>query len=183
MLSTRVARLLALLALVFCSAQAQQTTTPTSSAVQLAQDIFDTCLSQYSTGCVRPKALRWMRTVINSDEIKITEDLSVVRTGAADGAEQQQQGRSSDARFDLFEKIDSFLATHSLRMTPPAVLKTPEARAFGSEQLDLETALEVPLAGDANAVEGESCLIRAMTLTRNNTCLLYAKKVAASSKR
>lgn len=99
-----------------------------------------------------------MRAVIHSDVVQITDDLSIVRTGVADEPQQQQQQqRSSDARFELFENIDSFLATHSLRMRPPAVLQTPEARAFGSEQLDLKTALEVPLAGDGSAVEGDFC--------------------------
>lgn len=147
MSSTPVATLLvALLAAAACTAAVQ---TP-ASAVEAVQDMFDTCLSQLSTSCVRPKALRWIGAVADSDVIQITDDLSVVRTGGAEAANDEQ--RSSGV--ELFDRIDSFLATHSLRMNVPAILKTAEARSFGSEQLGLDAPLTVALSED-KAVEGK----------------------------
>lgn len=119
-----------------------------ASAADVVGDIYDTCLSQLSTSCVRPKALRWMSEAVDSDVIRITDDLTIVRTVSAADAEQP---RSSAG--DLFDGIDRFLATHTLRMSPPEILRTAEARAFGSEQLGLDTALEMPLA-DGNVAEG-----------------------------
>lgn len=49
------------------------------SAVDLAQDIYRTCLQDLSVSCVKPKAIQWMSDVSHSEEIKITEDLSIVR--------------------------------------------------------------------------------------------------------
>lgn len=144
MLSISAATLLvALLAITACTADIQ---TP-ASAVEALQDMYDTCLSRLSTGCVRPKALRWIDAVADSDEIRITDDLSVVRTGAVAPTDE----RRSSA--ELYDQIDNFLGTHSLRMRVPAILKTAEARSFGSEQLGLDTPLELPLS-EEKAVEG-----------------------------
>lgn len=120
------------------------------SAAEVAQDMFSSCLSQLSTSCVKPKALAWLSSAVHESEIKITEDLSIVRTAEDEpaAAENEQRGGA-----ELFDQIDGFLATHAVRMNAPAILKTSEARAFGSEQLDLDSSLVVPLA-EGNAVEG-----------------------------
>lgn len=152
MLSTPVATLLVALlaAVVVCTAAVQ---TPVS-AVEAVQDMYETCLSQLSTSCVRPQALRWIGAVADSDVIQITDDLSVVRTGTVKEAVKDEQRSSSNAV--LFDQIDNFLATHALRMNVPAILKTAEARSFGSEQLGLDTPLTIALSED-KAVEGKWC--------------------------
>lgn len=122
------------------------------SAAEVAQDIFQSCLSDLSTSCVKPKALAWLSSAVEESEIKITEDLSIVRTAEDEPAGENEQRSGAD----MFDKIDGFLATHSVRVNAPAILKTEEARAFGSENLGLDTSLEVPLA-DGKAVEGLSC--------------------------
>lgn len=124
----------------------------TSSASDMMVDIYESCLSQYSMGCVKPKALAWISTAINSREIKITEDLSIIKTGNEDPIDFNQQKRSGDPRVELFDKIDSFLASHSVRISAPSILKTDEARAFVGDQ-DLEQKLELPLA-EGNVAEG-----------------------------
>lgn len=121
-----------------------------ASAADVVGDIYDTCLSRLSTGCVRPKALRWLSDAVDSDVIRITDDLTIVRTASPVDADQQSRSSAGD----LFDGIDQFLATHTLRMSPPAILRTAEARAFGSEQLGLEAALEMPLADGNDVAEG-----------------------------
>lgn len=119
------------------------------SAAEVAQDIFHSCLSDLSTSCVKPKALAWLSSAVAKSEIKITDDLSIVRTAEDEPVDNNEQRGGAQ----LFDQIDGFLATHSVRVNAPAILKTAEARAFGSEQLGLDSSLEVPLA-DGNAVEG-----------------------------
>lgn len=125
------------------------------SAAEVAQDIFYSCLSDLSTSCVKPKALSWLSSVVKESEIKITDDLSIIRTAEDEpiSAEEQRGGAQ------LFDQIDGFLATHSVRVNPPAILKTAEARAFGSDDLGLDKSLEVPLA-ETNAVEGKELKLK-----------------------
>lgn len=124
------------------------------SAADLMTDIYTTCLSGYSTGCVKPKALAWISSAVKSRQIKITEDLSIIKTNDEDPIDFKQQ-RSGDPRVELFDKIDSFLASHSIRINAPAILKTEQARSFVSyyPDLNLETSLELPLT-EGNVAEG-----------------------------
>lgn len=124
----------------------------TSSASDMMIEIYESCLSQYSIGCVKPKALSWISKAISSREIKITDDLSIIKTGNEDPIDFHQQKRSGDPRVELFDKIDSFLASHSIRISAPSILKTEEARAFVGDQ-DLEQMIELPLA-EGNVAEG-----------------------------
>lgn len=50
------------------------------SAVEVVQDIYSTCLKQFSVSCVKPKALNWMHNIADQPVIKITEDLEVHKT-------------------------------------------------------------------------------------------------------
>lgn len=124
-------------------------TTALPSAAEVAQDIFQSCLSELSTSCVKPKSLAWLSSAVQESEIKITEDLSIVRTAEDVPAAENEQRSGAE----LFDQIDGFLATHSVRVNAPAILRTAEARAFGSDKLGLDTSLVVPLA-EGNAVEG-----------------------------
>lgn len=125
------------------------------SAAQLIANIYKSCLSQYSTNCVKPKALAWISEVANQDTIRLSSDLSIIRTseeGFSEGA------RSTNAIINLFDRVDSFLSTHSLRIEAPEQLKSEEARANIPESLlsgGLAEALQVPLV-EGNAVEGNA---------------------------
>lgn len=125
------------------------------SAADLVKDIYTSCLSQYSTSCVKPKALSWISHALNQDSIRITDDLSIIRTGEE---EFGTEARSANPIVNLFDKVDSFLSSHSLRIEAPQLLKTQEARAFVPENFlsgGLAQGLELPLV-EGNAVEGKN---------------------------
>lgn len=124
------------------------------SAADLVKDIYKSCLSQYSTSCVKPKALSWISHAVNQDVIRINDDMRIIRTGED---EFGTQIRSADPIVNLFDNVDSFLSSHSLRIEAPQLLKTEEARAFVPENFlsgGLAQGLELPLV-EGNAVEGK----------------------------
>lgn len=124
------------------------------SAAELVTDIYKSCLSQYSTSCVKPKALSWISHAVNQDTIRISDDLTIIRTGE----EEFGSARSANPIVNLFDKVDSFLTSHSLRIGVPQILKNEEARAYVPKSFlsgGLAEGLEVPLV-EGNAVEGES---------------------------
>jgi hypothetical protein len=126
-----------------------------TSAAELITDIYKSCISQGSTSCLKPKALSWISHAVNQDTIKITEELTIVRTG---DDEFTAEARSANPIVNLFDKVDSFLTSHSLRIGTPQILKTEEARAYVPENYlegGLAEGLEVPLV-EGNAVEGKS---------------------------
>lgn len=51
------------------------------SAVDVAQDIYKSCLQHFSVSCARPKALLWWNNVSNKGSIKLTEDLILLKNG------------------------------------------------------------------------------------------------------
>lgn len=123
------------------------------SAAELISDIYNTCLSQYSTNCVKPKALAWISHAVNQDKIRINNDLTVIRI-----AEEEIGGeaRSVNPIVNLFDRVDSFLSSHSLRIEVPQILRNEEARAYIPESFmkgGLAEGLEIPLV-EGNAVEG-----------------------------
>lgn len=125
-----------------------------TSAAELITDIYKSCLSQYSTSCVKPKALAWISHAVNQDTIRINDDLSVIRTGEE---EFGSEARSANPIVNLFDKIDSFLTSHSLRIEAPQILNNAEARSYIPESFmngGLSQGLQVPLV-EGNAVEGK----------------------------
>lgn len=133
---------------------AQQAMQPTQSATDLAFDMYRSCLKDFSTSCVKPKAMQWFNTALQQDEIMITDKLSVVRTGRIVSNSQ----RAMDAQERMFQEIDNFLATHALRIKAPEYFQSAEARSLVPDFL-LNNALTrggiVPLA--ERDVEGMLC--------------------------
>ncbi|XP_052889903.1 uncharacterized protein LOC128298197 [Anopheles moucheti] len=136
------------------------------SAAELATDIYRTCLaSEHGLKCAKAKALAWMAKVAEQDEISITESLTIVRTGTEEpeqptDTEQQRSG----GVVRLLNSIDSFLSTHALKMTPPAVLASEEARAYIPDTLlqgGLADDLVVPLT-EGNVAEGRGFVKKVM---------------------
>lgn len=124
-----------------------------SSAADLVADIYTSCLAKFSTGCAKSKALSWISHAVNQDEIKITEELRIIRTGEEIFT---AEARSTNPIVNLFDKVDSFLSSHSLRIEAPQILKTEEARAYVPENYlegGMASGLELPLV-EGNAVEG-----------------------------
>lgn len=123
------------------------------SATELITDIYKSCITQYSTSCVKPKTLAWISHAVNQDTIRISDDLSIIRTGEE---EFTAEARSANPIVNLFDKVDSFLTSHSLRIEAPQFLKNEEARAYVPESYlegGLAEGLQVPLV-EGNAVEG-----------------------------
>ena len=124
-------------------------------------DMYDTCLGQLSTGCVKPKALAWLTAASLSDEIKITNDLSIVRTSADNDVEQSSQ-RSTDPLATMLNGVENFLHTHSIRISAPEFLKSEEARAFmATNEIGSEETIEMPLV-NGNIAEGRGFVKKVM---------------------
>jgi Protein of unknown function (DUF1676) len=123
------------------------------SASELITEIYKSCVAQYSTSCVKPKALAWMSHAVNQDKIRLTKDMSIVRTGEDEfGAAP----RSSNPVVNLFDKIDSFLSSHSLHIEAPEILKDEEVKASVPRALlkgGIAEGVQIPLV-EGNAVEG-----------------------------
>lgn len=121
---------------------------------EVFQDIYNTCLSKYSVGCVKPKALAWISDVVSSNEIRLTNDLSIIRTGNDQPIDFNGRGRGN-VYVELFDKIDGFISTHNIKMAMPEWLKSPEARSLVdfSNEIDSTDSLEMPLS-DGNVAEG-----------------------------
>lgn len=100
---------------------------PQQSATDLAFDMYHSCLKDFSTSCVQPKAMRWFSEALRQDEISITDKLSIVRTGKIVEGTQQ---RAMDSQERMFQEIDNFLATHALRIKAPEYFQSAEARAM-----------------------------------------------------
>lgn len=128
------------------------------SAAQLVTDIYKSCVSQFSVSCIKPKALSWISHAVNSDKIRITDELSIIRTGEDEFA---PEGRSSNPVINFYDRIDSFLTSHSLKMEMPEILKADEVREQIPRSLldgGLAEGIQVPLV-EGKAVEGEHKLI------------------------
>lgn len=128
-----------------------------TSATEMVQDIYESCLSKLSFSCIRPKALSWMTEAVSQDKIRITNDLSIIRTAEDTPVDEQ---RSEDS-FNLIYKIESFLATHSVKVEVPEILKIKEARQFIPESYfndGLANGLTVPLgdASEGNYLKGKN---------------------------
>ncbi|XP_065076961.1 uncharacterized protein Osi18 [Ochlerotatus camptorhynchus] len=152
---------LILSAAVMGMAAAQQT----RSAADVAVEIYKTCLADVNMKCVKSKALSWLTTVAEQDEIKITNALTIIRTGTDDeeAPEVKDQQRSNKV-VHLLNKIDGFLSTHALKMGVPEVLQSEEARAYIPDSLmrgGLAEELVVPLA-EGNVAEGRGFVKKVM---------------------
>lgn len=158
-------------ALTALAATAQGATTQTQpttpSATQLALDMYHGCLKDLSISCVRPKALQWFNAALQQNEVRLTDRLSVVRTAQQQPEASSTTGRALNAeqhQQQLFDRIDSYLASHALRIQAPEYFRSSEARALVPDYL-LQNPLTqgglIPL-GAAN--EGKSDPSRSFNL-------------------
>ncbi|XP_058811391.1 uncharacterized protein LOC131676292 [Topomyia yanbarensis] len=135
------------------------------SAVDVAVDIYNTCLNDVNLKCVKSKALSWLSKATEQDEIKITDTLTIIRTGVDEEETPEAEGeqRANKVAY-LLNKIDSFLSTHALKMGVPEVLQSEEARAYIPNSLTkggLAEELVVPLT-DGNVAEGRGFVKKVM---------------------
>jgi hypothetical protein len=151
-----IKRLVLLLISVSVSFRLTHADQPMLSAADVASDIYSSCISQLSISCVKPKALAWLSRAVNENEIKINGDMKIIKTGDDEPIEFNQQRNGVDAKIQLFDKIDSFLSTHSLKIEVPEILKIEEARALIPDAYlkgGLGEGITVPLV-DGNPVQG-----------------------------
>lgn len=152
-----MAKLIVLLSLV---ALASANSYPAS---KLVKNIYNECLSQYSVECVKPRTLQWISQVSNDDEIKITEDLSIVKTGTMDDDEADPR-MAKDPAYQIVDKVDRFLQTHTLKVKVPEEITNSAASEYVPRSLltDLPSELEMPLDGeeDGQVFEGRKKKIK-----------------------
>lgn len=143
-----MAKLIVLLSIVACASAHY-------SASKLVKNIYNECLSQYSVECVKPRALQWISLVANDDEIKITDNLSVVRTAVLED-EDVNPRLAKDPIYSIFDKVDGFLQTHSVKVKVPEEVTNSAAAEYVPRSLltDLPSELDMPLDGEEEVEEG-----------------------------
>lgn len=126
--------------------------------VDTFNEIYDTCLVHLSTDCVQPKALEWFSKSLQKREIRITDDLSVLRNDSAsvesDGGEAAATGR--DNSLDIISQVDDFLSTHYLSIRYPKAVISAHVPSFVAPTLNrlIPNAVQVPLE-EGNPNEGK----------------------------
>ncbi|XP_041985123.1 uncharacterized protein LOC121737535 [Aricia agestis] len=120
------------------------------TASNLARNIYSECLSQYSIECVKPRTLEWISRVSNDDEIKITDNLSIVKTAVLEEDNDVDPRMAKDATYAIFDKVDRFLQTHSVKVKVPAEIVSSAASEYVPRSLltDLPSELDMPLDGE-----------------------------------
>lgn len=116
-------------------------------ATDVMADIYDTCLSKYSVSCVKPKSLAWLSEAVKSDDIRITENLSIVRNG--NPSVNVEQPRQGNVQVAILEEVENFLATHSVRVNAPSFITDGSVRSFLPDTIetnDLAQTIEMPLS-------------------------------------
>ncbi|KAJ2940113.1 hypothetical protein O0L34_g6480 [Tuta absoluta] len=133
------------------------------TASRLVQNIYNECLSQYSVECVKPRALQWISQVANDEEIKITDNLSIVKTAILED-EAVDPRFAKDPTYAIVDSVDRFLQTHSVKVKVPEELVQGGAAEYVPRSLlaDLPSELDMPLDGeeDVEVVEGRKKKIR-----------------------
>lgn len=119
-------------------------------ATRLVKNIYNECLSQYSVECVKPRALEWISLVANDDEIKITNDLSIVKQAEVEDDATVDPRMAKEPAYEIFDKVDRFLQTHTLRVKVPEEIASSAASEYVPRSLltDLPSELDMPLDGE-----------------------------------
>lgn len=119
------------------------------SAISVAQDMYTDCLERLSFSCVKPKALSWLSNVYDSDVIKITDNLLIVKT------ENNQERSMHDTKFAIVHAVENFLETHSLKILVPEELKQEANQVYFARSLIGNAEdIDVPLAEKSSVGEG-----------------------------
>lgn len=117
-------------------------------------DIYSTCLVRLNTDCVQPKAIEWLNKVIEKREIRITDDLSIVKNGSAVVDEEQLEVEGArSAEVNIISKVDEFLATHYLNIRYPKSIINDNVPSFMVSYLNrfVPEGMQVPFEeGTAN---------------------------------
>ncbi|KAF5305229.1 hypothetical protein FQR65_LT07768 [Abscondita terminalis] len=110
------------------------------SAVELFQDVYQTCLKEFSLSCVKPKSLSWLNKVIKEPVIKISDDLEIVRTDDPEASQERSNMK------DVFDAFEDFIQSHRLVAKVPEILRLDGPlgslvpRSFRPEELSVPLA-------------------------------------------
>ncbi|CAG9794906.1 unnamed protein product [Diatraea saccharalis] len=146
-----MAKLLVLLSIAaYASAQSY-------SATNLVKNIYNECLSQYSVECVKPRALQWISLVANDDEIKITDNLSIVRTATIEDDANVDPRSAKNPAVEIVDQVDRFIQSHAVKVKVPEDITNSAASEYVPRSLltDLPSELNMPLDGEEEVEEFE----------------------------
>ncbi|VVC90286.1 unnamed protein product [Leptidea sinapis] len=151
------------------------------SASGLVRNIYDECLSQYSVECVKPRTFEWIARVSNDDEIKITDNLSIIKTAIAEDDEDVDPRMAKDPSIAIIDSVDRFIQTHSVRVQVPDEIAKTAASGYVPRSLfdGLPSELDMPLDGEeeVETVEGRKKKIKLPKPLRIKSKHGFIKKV------
>ncbi|KAF7279543.1 hypothetical protein GWI33_007062 [Rhynchophorus ferrugineus] len=111
------------------------------TVVDVVQDIYKTCLQDFSVSCVRPKALGWINYVADKDVINLTDDLALVKNNNVEAEDRSYENNN------ILDRFDHFLVGHSLVAKVPSGLATNGAlSALVPRGFSQPEPIAVPLA-------------------------------------
>lgn len=151
----RTSNLIQFVAVVLCLTQGYSGQDVT--LVDTFNEIYDTCLVHLSVDCVQPKAFEWFSKTIHKREIRITDDLVIVKNETvADASEGNASESARDSRFDLIGQVDEFLATHYLQIRHPKSIISEHVPSFMVSAINklIPDSTQVPLE-ETNVNQGK----------------------------
>lgn len=125
--------------------------------VDTFNEIYDTCLVHLSVDCVQPKAFEWLSKSIHKREIRITDDLTIVKNATEPEVSEAPAGDSArDNRFNLIGQVDEFLTTHYLQIRYPKSVISQHVPSFMLSAVDklIPDSTQVPLE-ETNVNQGK----------------------------
>lgn len=125
----RTSNLIQFAAVVLCLMQGFRAQDVT--LVDTFNEIYDTCLVHLSVDCVQPKAFEWFSKSIHKREIRITDDLTIVKNATEAEVNEAPAGESArDNRFNIIGQVDEFLTTHYLQIRYPKSMISQHVPSF-----------------------------------------------------
>lgn len=100
------------------------------TARSLARDIYHDCLKDLHTDCVETKVMDWLRRSLRQNEVILSDNLSIVRTGKQKPLSKKSPLKGLNEQEQIIENVEQFLETHSLRIRAPEYFQTAEARSL-----------------------------------------------------
>lgn len=129
--------------------------------VDAFNDIYDTCLVHLSVDCVQPKAFEWFGKAIHKREIRITDDLTIVKNATqADATDSNTSESARNNRINLIGQVDEFLSTHYLQIRYPKSVISAHVPSFILPAVNklIPDSTQVPLE-ENNVNQGNFCLL------------------------
>lgn len=153
----RTQHLIRFFTIAFCLIHGSRGQAEPGTLVDTFNEIYDSCLVHLSVDCVQPKTFEWFSKSIQKREIRITDDLTIIKnTTESEASENVASESGREHQFDLIGQVDEFLATHYLRIRNPKAIIGAHVPAFMAKAVNklIPDALHVPLE-ENNVNEGK----------------------------